>query len=170
VGYFNEMNKMNATDQTPTPRTDAAEFTIVAYPHPTEPFGEVTIQQEDGKGLVNSSFARQLERELAQAQQREASLRSWLNQIYNIAVSTDGGPLIMEGRRSMIVDIARREQALSTQSPGETMVPASKLAEICSILEGGICACELFSIGNRPCPHCKALIMLRQYAPKKGQP
>lgn len=50
----------------PTPRTDAATYAIIGYPHETQPF-EVVMKREAGDSVVNSSFARQLETELAEA-------------------------------------------------------------------------------------------------------
>lgn len=56
-----------------TPRTDAATFTIAAYPDSVHPF-EVHVEREKGDSLVDSSFARALETELdkAQSQLKEA--------------------------------------------------------------------------------------------------
>ena len=51
----------------PTPRTDAAAFLIVGYPHETRPFDIVMKRVPvtgDFRGTVASDFARELEREV----------------------------------------------------------------------------------------------------------
>lgn len=45
-----------------TPTTDGSTFTIIGYPHPTEPFGEITMERGKGRGLVEADLARKFER------------------------------------------------------------------------------------------------------------
>jgi len=159
------MNK----NEIPTPRTNVA---IVKYCRARKLWPEFS-------NVVEVEDMEQLERELAQAKQREARLR----EVAESYVIIDEGVRVCgccggEHGNHIGACLVTLIKALS-QSPGETMVPKSYLDAAMRLLAnsytprqsaGGVNDCKHGYSEGIACPKCDAEL-LQSYAPKeKGQP
>jgi hypothetical protein len=175
-------------NEIPTPRTNSVEFQAMPGmmpPYNTVPSAFARTLERDietvktewqiATGVYNPSEAAdkledyagikaKLERELAQAQQREARLREAALRVVSGTPLPSGGRLVLE------VYLEQLEHAL-TQSPGETMVPWSVVRPALEQFE--LCYDDATSYGKGDADedYQAAINSLKAYAPKeKGQP